>query len=44
MLALARLTARVFIDVGPDRVLAGLTSRNLPDAGSYGLEELGVLA
>ncbi|HEX3509464.1 MAG TPA: ACP S-malonyltransferase [Solirubrobacteraceae bacterium] len=39
MLALERLGARAFVDVGPGRVLAGLARRNLPDCVALDLEE-----
>lgn len=44
MRALERLHPRSFIDVGPDEVLARLTSRNLPHATVASVENLGVLA
>lgn len=44
MNALHQLGAHTYIDVGPDRVLAGLVGRNLADATVIDPEELGVLA
>jgi [acyl-carrier-protein] S-malonyltransferase len=44
MLALHAAGARRFLDVGPDRVLARLVSRNLPGAEALALAELADLA
>jgi len=42
MAALAGDGMPSFLDVGPDHVLARLTSRNVPQARALGLEEIGV--
>ena len=44
MLALARLGSGTYLDVGPDRVLERLTTRNLDDARLIDREGIGVLA